>query len=577
MKQLRSTHILLLFLALLVIKLPDVTGQRSPFDPDVYREASLIKEHVEVFTDRSIYAVNEHINFRADLVVEGLPEDRMWSSILYVELVSTIGTSLAMAKFDFSDQACYGMLPIPASALTGNYFLKCYTRWMRNAGPDKFSYTPLKIINPFRSEVANHTTSGGETGLQYSRRDYITGLLECAIPETSYERGEEIRLELSVPENRRLQKVRCCITVVPLDAVDTLKGQLTSISEFVGRDQFVVQFLPDLYGPSISGTVVRTDENDGPVQKTKLHFSLLGNQPDYFATITDAFGKFVVSIPARTGIQELIVTPEVSGDGLAEVRIDQDFDEDFPPVPAVPFTLSAGEREVATRMVRKMQLSEAFKMPDSPEVVRVDTVPVPFYGTAIHSIVLDDFIDLPTLKEVFINVVSPVTVVKRKNSTTLMIHSDNPTSRLYNSLIMVDQIPVFDQDKLISIAPEKISRIDVINDVYVKGSMTYGGVINIVTREGDMAGIDLPTGSYFFDYLAIQPVNVPIERIPAPGDQVPDLRNTLLWIPDLVLERGMAEEIVFNAPAYPGEYVVLVRCMARPGEVLSATTRFVVE
>jgi len=50
-----------------------------------------------------------------------------------------------------------------------------------------------------------------------------------------------------------------------------------------------------------------------------------------------------------------------------------------------------------------------------------------------------------------------------------------------------------------------------------------------------------------------------------------------LWIPDLVLERGIAEEIVFKAPAYPGEYVVLVRCMARPGEVLSATTRFVVE
>ena len=109
MKQLRSIHILLFFLVLLVIKLPDVTGQHSPFDPDVYREASLIREHVEVFTDRSIYAVNEPINFRADLVVEGLPEGRSWSSILYVELVSTTGTSLARAKFELSDQVCYGI------------------------------------------------------------------------------------------------------------------------------------------------------------------------------------------------------------------------------------------------------------------------------------------------------------------------------------------------------------------------------------------------------------------------------------------------------------------------------------
>lgn len=553
-----------------------MNGQRSPFDPDVYREASLIKEHVEVFTDRSIYAVNEYINFRADLVVEGLSDGRMWSSILYVELVSATGTNLARAKFDLSDQACYGMLSIPASVLTGNYFLKCYTRWMRNAGPGNFSYTPLKIINPYRSEVANQT-SGGETGLRYSRRDYITGLLECTIPKTSYERGEEIRLELSVPVNTRLQKVQCCITVVPLDAVDTLKGQLTSIGELVDRDRFVVQFLPDLYGPSISGAVVRTDENDGPVQNAKLHFSLLGDQPDYFATITDAFGKFVVSIPARTGLQELIVTPEVPGDGFVEVRIDQDFDADFPPVPAVPFTLSAGEREVATQMVRKMQLSEAFNKSVFPEVVRVAPAPVPFYGSAIHSIDLDDFIDLPTLEEVFINLVSTVTVVKRKNSTTLMIHSDNPTSEFYGPLIMIDQISVFDHDKVISIAPDKIRRIDVINDVYVKGSMTYGGVINIVSWEGDMAGIDLPAGSYFFDYLALHPVDTAIERIPAPDDQVPDLRNTLLWIHDLVLERGSAMDIAFKAPAYPGEYVVLVRGMSSPGEVLSAIARFVVE
>lgn len=576
MKQLRSTHILILLLVMLALKSPCVSGQRSPFDPDVYSEASLIKEYVEVFTDRSMYAVNEYINFRADLVIAGLPESRPWSSILYVELVSTTGTSLARAKFDLSDRVCYGMLPIPANALTGNYFLKCYTRWMRNAGPGNFSYTPLKIINPFRSEVVNQT-SGGEAGLHYSRREYITGILECAIPKTSYKRGEEIGLELSVPVNTRLQKVQCCITVVPLYAVDTLKGQLTSIGELVDRDQFAVQFLPDLYGPSISGTVVRTDENDDPVQKTKLHFSLLGDLPDYFATITDAFGKFVVSIPTRIGLQELFVTPEVFGDGFVEVRIDQDFEADFPPIPAVPFTLSAGEREVATRMVRKMQLSEAYKRPDSLEVVQIYTAPVPFYGTAIHSIVLDDFIDLPTLEEVFINLVSPVTVVKRKNSTKLMIRSDNPTSEFYDPLIMIDQIPVFDHDKVISIAPEKISRIDVINDVYVKGSVTYGSVINIVTWEGDMAGIDLPAGSYFFDYLGLHPAEKVIEQTPAPGDQLPDTRNTLLWIADLVIERGTTANIALKTPAYPGEYVVLVRCMASPEEVLSATARFVVK
>lgn len=576
MEQLRSIHILLLFLVIPVLMSPGVSGQRSPFDPDIYKEASLIREHVEVFTDRSVYAVNEHIQFRADLFVGGLPEGRNWSSILYVELVSASGTSLAQAKFELTDQACFGKLPIPANVLTGIYFLKCYTRWMRNTGPGSFSYTPLKIINPFSIEVVNQTREGNED-IPYTRREYKPGLLECTIANTSHERGEEIRLELLVPLSTHLQQVNCCITVVLLDAVDTQEGQLTFSDGLMDKDMFRVQFLPDLYGPSISGTLIRTDKDNGPVQNTRLHFSLLGDKPDYFATISDGFGKFVVSIPARTGVQELFVTPEVTGEGIVEVKIDQDFDRDFPTIPVIPFTLSAREREAATRMARMMQLSEAYSRSDLPKVVGVDSLPTPFYGTATQIVELDDFVDLPSLEEVFINLVPSVYVTRRRNRTTLKIYSDNSSIGIYKPLIMIDQIPVFDQEAVISIAPEKISRIDVIDEVYVKGNMTYGGVINLISREGNMAGIDLPGGSYFFDYLALHPVDSAIERTPAPGDLVPDSRNTLLWIADLVLERGTAMDIAFKAPEYPGEYVVLVRSVTGPGQVLSATARFVVE
>lgn len=572
MKQLRSSPLHQCLLLLLILKFPGVTAQNSPYAPDVNNEASLIKEHVEVFTDRSMYIVNEHINFRADIVTEGLPEGRAWSSVLYVELVSAGGSNLARAKFELSDKMCYGMLHIPSSALTGNYFLKCYTRWMRNSEPDYYSYIPLKIINPFRPEVAMQTREG-EKGIPFSHRKYTTALLECAILDTSYERGEEISFRLSLAANTLLQKMHCCITVVPLEAVDVLKGQLILSDGFVDRNKFVVQFLPDLSGPSISGAVIRTDKDNEPRPNTRLHFSFLGDKPNYFVSETDAYGKFVVSIPSRTGIQEIFVTPEISLDEVVEVKIDQDFDAAYPALPDVPFTLSAGERVLATQMARRMQLSEAFNRSDIPEVAKLDT-PIPFYGKAIHSIELEDFIDLPTLEEVFINLVPTVFVTKGRNRTTLKIHGDNSAMNYFNPLIMIDQIPVFDPDKLMSIPPKKISRIDVINDIYVKGSVNYGGIIHITTRESDMAGIDLSDGAYFFDYLALQPVNTAIVGPPVPGDKVPDTRNTLLWIADLVLERGSATDINFKAPAYPGEYVILVRSMTGPGEILSTTARF---
>ena len=56
--------------------------------------------------------------------------------------------------------------------------------------------------------------------------------------------------------------------------------------------------------------------------------------------------------------------------------------------------------------------------------------------------------------------------------------------------------------------------------------------------------------------------------------RVPDTRNTILWLDDVMLERGEIREISFQAPSRGGDYLVLVRGLAAPGEVASATTRF---
>ena len=57
--------------------------------------------------------------------------------------------------------------------------------------------------------------------------------------------------------------------------------------------------------------------------------------------------------PARTGVQELFVTPDPSIQSQVEIRIDQDFDAGEFSVPEEKFALSAQEFEVATRMALK--------------------------------------------------------------------------------------------------------------------------------------------------------------------------------------------------------------------------------
>jgi len=190
---------------------------------------------------------------------------------------------------------------------------------------------------------------------------------------------------------------------------------------------------------------------------------------------------------------------------------------------------------------------------------------------------MDDFVTLPTLEEVFINLVPTVEITVRRGQRSLWVMGPNSAINLHRPLIIIDNIPVFDQQAVLGINPEKILKMDVINEVYVKGNVSHGGVISIFSRNGDMAGIDLAENSYFFDYQLIKDQEIESVPVYAPGDHVPDSRNTVLWMDDVLLERGSTREISFKAPATPGDYVILIRGLAHQGSVISATARFTVE
>jgi len=550
-----------------------LNGQ-SPFDPAYHSTALKIREHLNVFTDRSVYAVGETLKFRANHMVSGL-EAGQWSSVLYAELVTAAGNEVAQGKFVLSDGLSKGSLDIPSGILTGNYYLKCYTRWMRNAGAATFSYVPLKIINPNRKEVVNITKGNGYQS-NVTSLAYRQGEFTCSTGAKTYSKGEEVILQVTGPYKAYLDQIQCCVTVVPAGAIDTLSGQLLLASDQLELHDFSVDFLPDMgHGPSLSGSVVFPDQS--PAQFATLHFSLLGKDPGFFATVTDANGRFAISSPELTGNQELYVSPESKENGPLEVKIDQDFDVSPLSLPVVKFTLSEWERKMATRISLAMQFSKVYGTPVQAEQDSSVAGFRRFYGSRVHSLNMDDYVNLPTLGEVFINLVPNVDVVRKKGENSLRIRSDNSGIGIYRPLIMIDNVSVFDQEAVLALAPEKIDKIDLINEVYLKGSVTFGGLIAIYSKSGDMAGIDLPPGSYFFDYQSFYPEAEAYVPTPAPGDRIPDMRNTILWIENLLVRKDRPGQLAFTAPSTRGEYVILVRAMAPDGELWSATSLFKVE
>jgi len=557
---------------------------QSPFDPAHSSEAEKIEERVQVFTDRDLYAVNESIHFVAEHRVNGVMQGSFWSSVVYVELVAPNGHPVAQGKFMLLGGRAQGTLQIPESALTGDYYLKCYSRWMRNHGPASFSFIPMKIINPFRSEVAAQAGDSNPSGM-LPRVPYREGGLDCSTASTVYEAGEEVNVIMAGSLPDYLDQLRCCLTVVPDGAIDLSGGQYILSEGEVEQEAFQVSYLPDLgSGVSVSGTVV--DAEQEPVIFATLHFSLLGESPDYFATISDEHGRFIFTTPAGKGQQELFVTPQRVNGIAPEVRIDQEYDARMLPLPWEKFQLSESAKDLARRTALNMQLSKAFV-----SNIPVDTLMgqeasrdknIPFYGTRVKRLLIDDYVRLPNLEEVFINLVPDVQFYKNKGENRIRIMSDNASIAIYDPLIMIDHISVFDHEAVLGLLPERIERIDLINEVYLKGNVAFGGVLAIYSKNGDMAGIDLPEGSYFFDYQSFYPQESSMagtgqEALQQSSGRIPDTRNTIYWTGNLQVQKGESLEIPFKAPDTPGEYVILVRGVDPNGQVLSATARFRVE
>lgn len=576
----------LLLLLFLGVAGPYARAQ-TPYDAEFSEAASGIREELQLFTDRKLYAVDEVIRFVAEHRLSGLQESTPWSSVLYLELLAPDAKIVAQGKYQLSGGKAMGSLQIPGDVLTGDYYLKAYTRWMRNKSAAFFSYTPVRIINPFLKEVATSDLEKAPSG-NIQKVSYVADALSCRTTSSVYQGGEEVLIEVTGPSLAYLNQLRSCVTVVPAGAVDLFGGQLLLNFEELEKEPFRLTYLPDLgSGVSISGTVLGPDRKPEPYGT--LHFSVLGEDPDYFATMSDPQGRFIFTPRARTGKQEFFVTPgQEEGSGL-EVLIDQEYDSRPYPLPGPDFWLSDSEKELAGKMVMNMQLARAYSTPvlslDAP--VGPETKPeveedlagkrIPFYGTRVKRLLIDDYVRLPNLEEIFINLVPDVQFYKKNGETRLRIMSDNMSIGVYEPLIMIDNISVFDHEAVLALSPEKIERIDLINEIYLKGNVAFGGVLAIHSRKGDMAGIDLPVGSYFFDFHSFYP-DIPVNYAPPARDaRIPDTRNTLLWMEDVLLEKGKQTVIPVQAPLSPGEYVILIRGVAPDGQVLSATSRFSVE
>ncbi len=581
-------HLVIGYMVLLVSPFTDrslAAYGEYPFTDTSLVLPGYLNERLTVMTDRHIYAVGERILFAGFNMAPPELKASCWSKVLYLELLTPGGASVVQGKFPMSCARASGYLTIPEDLLTGNYYLVAYTKWMRNFSPAGFYYQMIKIINPYtpQLEPSNFSDDKGEAAEwdHFVPDESIT----CTTDRGVYRRREKVSLIINIPGSSRSFTGTYNVTVVRNGSSDTMPPLAVSPEEVQHHRPPGTLYLPEIHGLSLSGRMVSKDTS-GSVAGNMLNLAILGQKPEFRLARPGAGGSFCFALDSMSGRRDMYIVSDHDDKNL-EILIDNDFANPVVRFPEIPFRLSESEKELAGEIIFNMQVSSHFHAPEKslPESgdggeERQETA---FYGLPSSSILIDDYIELPTLKEVLIELVPGVFPRVRNKEPYLVFNGNILTFDLINQLtplLLVDHIPVFDLEKLLLMSPKKILRVEVLNEIYIKGNSTYGGILNIITRKGDLAGIDLPENSFFFDFTSFLPQDELI--FPRHEDQAfdpenPDYRNCLFWSPGIRIDPGQQAGLDFFTSDNAGEYKVMVRGVESDGSILQGSCHFRVE
>jgi hypothetical protein len=326
-------------------------------------------------------------------------------------------------------------------------------------------------------------------------------------------------------------------------------------------------YYPETRGITLTGQLIEK-ESKKPVRGARVNLSIIGDK-DILVMRTDTAGRFFFTLPDYYGKMDVFLSADELPDIKPELLIDNDFCSRPVSLASPPFILTDEERAAAYKLAVNSRVSAVFRQ----DTLRYDSLAEgnknSFYGKPSEILQMSKFIDLPTLTEYFTELPGMVKLKKIKGKKQFRFYDAIDEMSMYPPLMLVDWVAVNDIEKILSMAPGEIDRIELVGSLYIKGNITYGGIISFVSKKNNFAGIDLPTSGTFVNYRFLEEPSASLHAAPV-SLNIPDARNTLYWDPDLAFSPEGTATVTFMAPDTPGDYWILLRKMMKNGSVVTS-------
>lgn len=528
------------------------------------RSQEHLSERVYISTDRDVYVAGDEMFVSAfcfNKISGGLSNG---SRTVYLELVSVDGP-VQTAKVALESGRGGGVVALQNTIPTGEYRLAAYTSQCFNEEGYDFleGARTLTIINPF-------TTARAASGVEIiSDEDYLQ--IEDGNQRPS---AGGVRLDTSGPlriTNASGETVTLSVSVFNDDGIPsprTVNPVSFAANATTGRS-FVNSRSVDFEGEIIRTRLVGTQDDVAAATGGLAYLSVPGRVGDIYTSRIKADGTASFFTKNIFGNTDLVLDAGSSA-GNSHLEIISPFAGiKDPDIPVLQLSPALQDRILQRSM--SMQVLRASNA-DSLYTFLPRTESDPFTADSIVYI-LDDYTRFPLMEELFIEFISEADLFRTPNGREFNVHLRDDfrlvASTPQSCLVLLDGVPVHDHSVILDYDPLLVQKIVIYPNTYFIGSRSYPGVINFVTYRGDLPSYDFGGNVRVVEFLG---ESYPVASMLADtSGEVPDLRQTILWHPEIVLAPGESRTLEYILPSYQGRFKVVVEGFDSSGAPQCAT------
>ena len=537
-----------------------------------------LRERIYVQTDKYLYLAGEPILMKL-LTTDSEQIPLIFSKVAYVEL---IGDSVAQLqiKVELTDGAGSGLMLLPTDLPTGYYRLIAYTQYMRNEGADVFFEKNIAVLNTFQSGYQPAEIEKTEHHSMYAEEtDYGTFSLQP--DKTTYTTRTHGELILNgLPENIHTLSV----SIAGKEFVPAIESNASLFQKNLTKKstEFTDEFLPEYEGHIVTGKIIdnQTEKEVIADQFLVSGIAFPGDGIRFFTgqkTKTEDIRFFTSAI---SGTKEM-TTVVYNADEKYRIDIQSPFVTRYASkqMPALHIDSAdygqALERSVALQVLRYFSENPSENGSVSESYFKVKPT---------WSYPLDDYTRFTTMREVFIEFI--VGARFRRNAAgkqEMSVYVKRGEYYNYGTmpLVLLDGVPVSDHDAIYNYDPLAVEKINIYYGPCILGGYQFDGIVELITYRRLRQNLNLNKSTQILAYEGPQ---LPY-RLDTPyysedensQGRLPDARHTLLWNPDVRIDRKTSIRLPFDTSDLTGEFQATVEGITKDGKFFSATAVFKVE